>query len=142
MKLPNFTHFLNASAEWVTENPGKAALYGFAGTAMTVPAVISGPALVATGFGGFGAVPASVASGYQAAIGNVAAGSVFATLQSAGMGGYGVAIVNGAVQAGGAIVGATTALMDFTKNKEDEGKEIEGKDDEGKDDANEQHKKD
>ena len=35
-------------------------------------------------------------------IGNVASGGIFATLQSAGMGGYGLAIVNGAVQVSGA----------------------------------------
>ena len=39
-------------------------------------------------------------------MGSVAAGGLFATLQSAAMGGYGVAAVGGVVQAGGAILGA------------------------------------
>lgn len=42
-------------------------------------------------------------------IGNVGAGSVFAYLQSAGMGGYGASVVNGVAQAGAAVVGARTA---------------------------------
>ena len=45
--------------------------------------------------------------------GNLAAGGLMATLQSAGAGGYGLGIVNGAVQgAGGALIagaGGTTA---------------------------------
>jgi hypothetical protein len=43
-----------------------------------------------------------VASGIQSTIGPIVAKSAFAILQSAGAGGYGVAIVNGAAQVGGA----------------------------------------
>ena len=39
----------------------------------------------------------SIAAGVQAGIGNVAAGSIFATLTSAGMSGYGAPIVFGGV---------------------------------------------
>jgi len=49
----------------------------------------------------------SAAAGIQSGIGSVAAGSAFAILQSAGAGGAGLAVVNGVVQAAGAIVGAT-----------------------------------
>lgn len=49
----------------------------------------------------------STASAVHASIGNVAAGSLFATLQSAAAGGYGVAALTGAAQtAGGAVAGA------------------------------------
>lgn len=50
---------------------------------------------------------ASIASALQASIGNVAAGSIFATVQSAAAGGYGVAALAGTAQAvGGAVAGA------------------------------------
>jgi hypothetical protein len=42
----------------------------------------------------------------QGLIGNVAAGGLFATCQSAGAGGVGLAVVNGAVQAGGGVLTA------------------------------------
>lgn len=48
-----------------------------------------------------------MAAGVQAGIGNVAAGSLFATLQSAAMGGYGAAAVAAAAQ----IVGAAAATL-------------------------------
>ncbi|OTA86310.1 hypothetical protein M434DRAFT_399952 [Hypoxylon sp. CO27-5] len=95
--------------KWIAENPKSAAMYGVAGVATIVPVAIAGPALAAAGFGANGIAAGSVASGIQAGIGNVAAGSVFATLQSAGMAGYGAAIVNGVVQAGGAAVAVATA---------------------------------
>lgn len=80
----------------------------------------------------------SLASLTQAEIGNVVAGSAFATLQSAGMGGYGVSVVNGAVQAGGVVIIAATALTHFMEDEgddrgdrhdrhDDEDKEREGK---------------
>lgn len=49
---------------------------------------------------------------------SVAAGSAFATLQSAAMGGYGVAAVSGAVQgAGVAIAGASGGLATWFQRK-------------------------
>lgn len=45
-----------------------------------------------------------MAAAIQSGIGNVAAGSAFATLQSAGMAGSGAAVVNGVVSFGGALV--------------------------------------
>jgi hypothetical protein len=49
----------------------------------------------------------TIAAGIHSTIGNVVAGSVFATLQSAGAGGTGLAVVNGAIQVGGAVLTAT-----------------------------------
>lgn len=48
---------------------------------------------------------ASAAAAYQASAGPMVAKGVFATLQSAGMGGYGVAAVHGATRVGAAVVG-------------------------------------
>ena len=46
----------------------------------------------------------SIAASVHSAIGPIiTANGVFATLTSAGAGGYGVAVLNGAVQAGGAV---------------------------------------
>ncbi|KAF5605335.1 interferon-induced 6-16 [Fusarium subglutinans] len=78
------------------------------GTALIVaPAIVVGPALGALGFGVGGIAAGSAAAGIQSGIGSVVAGSPFAILQSAGAGGAGLAIVNGVVQASGAIVGAS-----------------------------------
>jgi len=56
----------------------------------------------------------SLAAGFQAVIGLVAANSIFATMQSAAMGGYGVAAVNGVAQAGAAIRTAGWAAAGMT----------------------------
>ncbi|KAI4867005.1 hypothetical protein F4820DRAFT_446528 [Hypoxylon rubiginosum] len=97
---------------WVRENPGKALLYGAAGAGTSValaPALVASPALAFLGFGADGIVKASVAAGIQSGIGNVVAPSLFATLQSAGMAGYGAAVVNGAVSAGGGALALASA---------------------------------
>ncbi|KAH7188526.1 uncharacterized protein B0J16DRAFT_382405 [Fusarium flagelliforme] len=68
-----------------------------------VPAIVASPVLGILGLGGAGVAAGSAAAGIQSGIGSVAAGSLFATLQSAGAGGYGVAAVHGVVQAAGAV---------------------------------------
>lgn len=63
-------------------------------------------------------------------IGNVAANSVFAVLQSAGAGGYGVSIVTGAVQSAGVAAGACAAAFGEGKTgQEDKTKDNEAQDD-------------
>lgn len=53
---------------------------------------------------------ASIAAIWQASVGNVAAGSTFATLESAAMSGYGLVFVETAVQAlGTAMIAASVA---------------------------------
>ncbi|KAK3307397.1 uncharacterized protein B0T15DRAFT_177131 [Chaetomium strumarium] len=73
-------------------------------------AIAAAPPLVlpAVGFGN-GVAAGSVAAGIQSWMGNVAAGSWFAVCQSAGAGGAGAAVVNGAAQVAGAVVGAAVA---------------------------------
>jgi hypothetical protein len=90
---------------------------------------VTGPLLAAGGFGaaGVGAglqVPyhwiaevcwlirnlGTVAAAAQSGIGNVAAGSAFAIFQSAGAGGAGLAIVNGAVQGVGVAIAAAGGI--------------------------------
>lgn len=79
----------------------------------------------------------SIAAGIQAGIGNVVAGSAFATLTSAGMGGYGAAVVAGAAQAAGgaaAAVGAAGAYM--SKKGKGPGDDDNGEDNNGRDGGN------
>ncbi|KAI1097311.1 hypothetical protein F4804DRAFT_327962 [Jackrogersella minutella] len=109
MKFSNVTEVAQHLAKWTAENPKSATMYGIAGTAIIVPGAFSAPALGVIGFGA-NVMPGSIAAGAQAGIGNVAAGSLFATLQSAGAHGYGAAIVNAAVQAGGAATAGATFL--------------------------------
>jgi hypothetical protein len=59
----------------------------------------------------------TIAATAQGTIGNVAAGSVFATLQSAGAGGAGLAAVNGAVQIGGGIMATIGPSIAFCRSK-------------------------
>ncbi|KAI0130920.1 hypothetical protein F4814DRAFT_445064 [Daldinia grandis] len=92
---------------WIQQNPKKTAVYATAGLAIAAPMVIAAPILGAFGFGASGIAAGSVAAGAQTA--NVAAGSLFAILQSAGMGGYGAATVGGVVQASGFLGGIYTA---------------------------------
>jgi len=74
-------------------------------TVLAVPALVSVPCLAAVGFGS-NIAAVSFASVWQGFIGNVATGSLFSILQSAGAGGYGLAMVNGAVQVGATAVTA------------------------------------
>ncbi|KAF4448807.1 hypothetical protein F53441_7856 [Fusarium austroafricanum] len=88
------------------QNPGASAalVTGFA--MLAVPAIVATPILGALGFGATGIAAGSAAAGIQSGVGSVVAPSLFATLQSAGAGGYGVAAVHGVVQATGAAVAA------------------------------------
>ncbi|KAL1891827.1 hypothetical protein Sste5346_007370 [Sporothrix stenoceras] len=70
---------------------------GAAGGVAAVPAVVTGPLLSALGFAAGGVVKGSLAAAWHSVIGNAVAPSIFATLQSAGMVGYGAPVVAGAV---------------------------------------------
>ncbi|KAM0249493.1 hypothetical protein ACHAQJ_009041 [Trichoderma viride] len=76
---------------------------------MVAPGVITAPIrgiFSLIGFTSTGVAAKSIASGAQAAAGNVAAKSAFATAQSAAAGGYGLGFLTGIVRAvGGAIAG-------------------------------------
>lgn len=59
--------------------------------------------------------PASIAATIYSFIGNVAGGSVFSVIQSAGAGGAGGVIVNGVVQIGGAVLVLGNAAIAWLK---------------------------
>ncbi|KAL8925772.1 MAG: hypothetical protein Q9208_003269 [Pyrenodesmia sp. 3 TL-2023] len=86
----------------VRENPGK--------TSLTVVALGLGPLssllLPWAGFGAAGVTAGSIASALHSQHAPVVAHGIFATLQSAGAGGYGLPIVQGAVQGAATAMGA------------------------------------
>ncbi|KAK0636470.1 hypothetical protein B0T17DRAFT_519208 [Bombardia bombarda] len=132
---------LSKAAQWAGKNPGTAAcaVVGAGGVAIVAsPAILMSPLLGLAGFGANGVIGGSIAAGIQAMIGNVAAGSAFATLTSAGMGGYGAATVAAVGQAAGvsAIAGAGVGIaLKEKKNDGDEGEEeVNGVDGDGPDD--------
>ncbi|KAI6311311.1 hypothetical protein MCOR34_006072 [Pyricularia oryzae] len=96
-----------------SSGPGNAAIaIGVAGATMLfAPALIALPALSLIGFGASGPIAGSIAAAVQSGIGSVVAPSLFATLQSAAMGGYGVAAVFGTVQAAGGVITAASAAQ-------------------------------
>ena len=60
-------------------------------------------------------VKATIAATVQSSIGNVAAGSAFATFTSAGAGGAGLIAVNGAAQACRAAIAAGSGVLAWVK---------------------------
>ncbi|KAM7216266.1 hypothetical protein V8F06_008385 [Rhypophila decipiens] len=117
--------------KWAKENPLTAASGVVAGGGLAVvvaPALVTAPLLGLAGFGSSGIVGGSMAAGIQAGIGNVVAGSTFATLTSAGMGGYGAAAVAAAGQAvGGMTAAAGAAGVYMAKSKKCQCKVEDGK---------------
>ncbi|KAL1794495.1 hypothetical protein ACET3X_007916 [Alternaria dauci] len=84
---------MRAAVEWIKLHPWES-------VALLVPVVLMActPAFLGViGFTAGGVAAGSIAAGIQAGIGNVAAGSLFATLTSAGMAGYGAPVVFGGV---------------------------------------------
>ncbi|TID16477.1 hypothetical protein E6O75_ATG11595 [Venturia nashicola] len=104
---------MDEAKKWIIENPGKTVILIISGTTVVAPGFIAGSALEFFGFAvggvgggwfflggvGFGTdvLIGTLAVGLHAVLGDVAAGSVFAVLQSAGAGGTGLAVVNGVV---------------------------------------------
>jgi len=116
-QVPKAAH---ATVNSMRENPGTAASVVLATTGIAIvaaPAVVSAPALLVSGFGSTGVGAGTIAAGAQGSIGNVVAGSVFATLQSAGAGGTGLAVVNGVVQIGGGIMAAIGSGVAFCRSE-------------------------
>ena len=102
----------------IQENPKTTRRIVTGAVVAPVAALLAPVALTAVGFGAAGPVAGSLATVWQASIGNVVAGSSFAFLQAAGMGG-GAAGVLGWVAAGvGAVAGAAAATA--TESARDE----------------------
>lgn len=91
--------------------------FGSTGLALAT-APIAGPAILgAAGFGATGPVVASLAAVWQSSIGAVQAGSLFATLQSAAMGGAAAGGFTTASNIGIAMVGSAAIGTQWTYSK-------------------------
>ncbi|PYH41098.1 interferon alpha-inducible IFI6/IFI27 family protein [Aspergillus saccharolyticus JOP 1030-1] len=105
-------------ATWVTENPEYILIGAASGAVVVAPGLIATPLLNTAGFTSAGVKAGSLAAGIQSGIGNVVAGSWFATAQSAAMGGYGGPILTGIVQmAGCSMSGAYTGWAWICKDR-------------------------
>ncbi|PSN69109.1 hypothetical protein BS50DRAFT_619792 [Corynespora cassiicola Philippines] len=98
--------FVKNAVEHVKEtivdmHPVRAVFHIVKGILVLAPGIIAGPVLALAGFTGAGVAAGSIAAGVQSLMRTVTAGSTFATLQSAAMGGYGTSavaeVVRGAV---------------------------------------------
>ncbi|KAJ5776905.1 hypothetical protein N7520_000151 [Penicillium odoratum] len=108
------------AAQWTVENPVLAgAVVGavVGATVIAAPTLITAPVLSAAGFTPGGIQAGSAAAVVQSSVGNIAAGSYMAIAQSAGAGGSGLAVVNGATQLGAAAVTAGSAGFAWVKSR-------------------------
>ncbi|KAF2769474.1 hypothetical protein EJ03DRAFT_351213 [Teratosphaeria nubilosa] len=96
-------------------NARQLAIQAGAMTVAILPAIVAGPALAAMGFGAAGPVAGMLAPAWQSVFGT---GALFSTLQSAAMGGYGVAAANAVVTSGA--LGAAAAAEVAKKPKKDD----------------------
>ncbi|KAH8689479.1 hypothetical protein BGW36DRAFT_390926 [Talaromyces proteolyticus] len=104
-------------AKWSYSNPALATCVVTGGVFIAAPGVVSAPLLTAAGFMGSGVQAGSAGAAVHATIGNVAADSYFAILQSAGAGGVAaLGAVNGAIQASGAAIAASSGGL-YLKSK-------------------------
>lgn len=85
--------------------------------------ILGAYALPWLGFDCGGVVSGTIASAWQSSIGNVAAGSLFATLTSLGMNGYGV-LMFGSVGAGLPLLASLAVKLDWCTCQYDKSKVI------------------
>ncbi|KAK5703974.1 hypothetical protein LTR97_002987 [Elasticomyces elasticus] len=93
----------------IANNPKMCAVQIVMVLTAVVPGLVMAPGLAALGFGALG--PGGAAAGFQSVWGTPA---LFSALQSAAMGGYGTAIVGGAVSAASAAGGV---VVEFFKKR-------------------------
>ncbi|KAL9010040.1 MAG: hypothetical protein Q9180_009340 [Flavoplaca navasiana] len=101
-------------ATWVRAHPYQAfGVFGgitILGLTLAIPAILE-----VVGFGALGPVAGSIATGWQSSLGLVAAGTPFAFLQSAAMGGAAMGVMTGIGALGGAVtVAAALTLKEGT----------------------------
>ncbi|KAF2030799.1 hypothetical protein EK21DRAFT_64777 [Setomelanomma holmii] len=107
------TSALKALQTWFRANPGQTVFHVVNGAIFLAPALITVPALAGLGLRMEGPVSGMAAPAIMSWLGCVKAGGVFATMQSAAMGGYGTAAVAGASQAGAAMSSAAVAYRTY-----------------------------
>ncbi|KAF3398259.1 hypothetical protein F1880_005618 [Penicillium rolfsii] len=108
------------AASWGAQNPilATCAVVGTTGAVvLAVPGLVTAPVLSSMGFTIGGIQAGSAAAAAHSWIGNIAAGSAMAIGQSAGAGGSGLVVVNGAAQLGGAAMTVGSASLAWVKAK-------------------------
>ncbi|KAJ5306903.1 hypothetical protein PENANT_c003G01234 [Penicillium antarcticum] len=108
------------AASWGANNPLQltCAAAGTAGVlVVTAPVLVSAPLLSTVGFTAGGIKAGSAAAVAHSYVGNVVAGGAIAIGQSAGAGGSGLALVNGAIQLGAAAMTVGSAGLSWAKAK-------------------------
>ena len=116
-----FKRFKRAAGNYISEHPVRFGLQ-CAGACVGIAAAVTIPVLGAVGFGAMGPIAGSSAVAWQASIGAVEAGSLFAWCQSAAMGGAAINGIIAAGAAGGGILLSSTAagvMMDGPANEGD-----------------------
>ncbi|KAH6625796.1 hypothetical protein C7974DRAFT_312821 [Boeremia exigua] len=100
-----------AVIDWISAHPYQTAFHVVNGVIICTPAAATVPFLSALGFGATGPISGSAAASVMSYFSIVPAGGVFATAQSAAMGGYGAGLAAGAAQVGAALTSATAWLL-------------------------------
>ncbi|KAE8386146.1 hypothetical protein BDV23DRAFT_175723 [Aspergillus alliaceus] len=117
-RLRNMTTSFVSFGQTVAREHPTALAVGSTGLALAT-APITGPAVLGTvGFSATGPVAASLAAAWQSSIGAVQAGSLFATLQGAAMGGAAAGIFTTASNIGFGIMGFAAVGAQVTDTRE------------------------
>ncbi|KAK3673184.1 hypothetical protein LTR78_007024 [Recurvomyces mirabilis] len=103
-----YRHALKHVRDHISKNPGITSFQLIMILLACVPVLVAAPGLAAIGLGALGPSAGGAAAGYQAVHGTTAA---FSLLQSAAMGGYGAAVVNGAVTGVTAVSGVVAGFL-------------------------------
>ncbi|OAL48238.1 hypothetical protein IQ07DRAFT_589064 [Pyrenochaeta sp. DS3sAY3a] len=98
--------YFQAGVAWVCQHPYQTALHTVNAALLVTPAAATVPIFNAVGFGAAGPIAGSAASSTMSFFGFVPAGGLYATIQSAAMGGYGAGLAAGATQAGAVVSSA------------------------------------
>ncbi|KAJ8108229.1 hypothetical protein OPT61_g8318 [Boeremia exigua] len=104
----NTTH---AILDWISAHPYQTAFHVVNGVIVCTPAAATVPFLSAMGFGATGPVAGSTTASVMSYFSIVPAGGLYATAQSAAMGGYGASLAAGAAQAGAVLSSMTAWLL-------------------------------
>ncbi|KAK3619294.1 hypothetical protein LTR56_013874 [Elasticomyces elasticus] len=103
--------------KYIKENPGKTAFYVVAGVAFFNPGGVTGPLLNLAGFEEIGHRAKTLSTLWQRTYGAaVPGGSWLSTCTSAGMGGYGEAVLNEMCQSGAVAAGIAKAGVDLVQS--------------------------
>lgn len=114
-----FQRFGRNAGNYISAHPVRFGLQ-CAGFAVGIAAAVALPVLGAAGFGALGPVAGSSAAAWQASMGVVEAGSLFAWCQSAAMGGAAVSGIIAAGVTGGGVLLSSTAVGLLMDGKGDE----------------------